>query len=157
MHLSKAVVGYIIFHVSVCADGQGRLSITSQLPFSWRDKWWWLTATMQTCHAINSLVCNDLLQLEIIARTIEINPRLSVGLMKMYRATMNTAHTWTDCLNSITAQKTTIHQPNTMLSTSKNVLCPSHNHLLTTGADDLTLWLLPEPQGSSYVQVITTC
>ena len=32
----------------------------------------------------------------------------------------------------------------TMLSTSKNVLFPGHNHLLTTGADDQILWLLPE-------------
>ena len=31
-----------------------------------------------------------------------------------------------------------------MLATSKNVLFPGHNHLLTTGADDPTLWLLPE-------------
>ena len=35
--------------------------------------------------------------------------------------------------------KPTIHQLTTMLSTSKNVLFPGHNHLLTTGADDLTL------------------
>ena len=33
-----------------------------------------------------------------------------------------------------------------MLSTSKNVLFSGHNHLLTTGADDPTLWLLPECQ-----------
>ena len=38
-----------------------------------------------------------------------------------------------------TAHKTTIHQVTTMLSTSKNVLFPGHNHLLTTGTDDLTL------------------
>ena len=38
----------------------------------------------------------------------------------------------------------TIHQLTTMQSTSKNVLCPGHNHLLTTGADNLTLWLSPE-------------
>ena len=38
----------------------------------------------------------------------------------------------------------TIHQVNTMLATSKNVLFPGHNHLLTTGTDDLTLWLSPE-------------
>ena len=55
----------------------------------------------------------------------------------------------------------TIHQVTTMLATSKNVLFPSHNHLLTTGADDdlfyhlviyliisfwLLLWYLPEHQ-----------
>ena len=31
------------------------------------------------------------------------------------------------------------HQLITMLSTSKNVLFPGHNHFLTTGADDPTL------------------
>ena len=34
----------------------------------------------------------------------------------------------------------------TMLSTSKNVLFPGHNHLLTSGADDPTLWLSSECQ-----------
>ena len=39
-----------------------------------------------------------------------------------------------------TAQKkNTIHQVTTMLSTSKNVLLPCRNHLLTTDADDPTL------------------
>ena len=36
-------------------------------------------------------------------------------------------------------KKATIHQLTAMLSTSKNVLLPGHNHLLTTGADDLSL------------------
>ena len=36
-------------------------------------------------------------------------------------------------------KKVTIHQVTTMLSTSKNVLFPGYNHLLTIGADDLTL------------------
>ena len=31
-----------------------------------------------------------------------------------------------------------------MLTTSRNVLFPGHNHLLTTGTDDPTLWLPPE-------------
>ena len=31
-----------------------------------------------------------------------------------------------------------------MLSTSENILFPGHNHLLTTGTDDATLWLSPE-------------
>ena len=34
------------------------------------------------------------------------------------------------------AQKLTIHQITTMLATSKTVLFPGHNHLLTTDADD---------------------
>ena len=34
----------------------------------------------------------------------------------------------------------------TMLFTSTNVLFPGHNHLLTTGAEDLTVWLSPEHQ-----------
>ena len=36
----------------------------------------------------------------------------------------------------------TIHQLTTMLSTSKYVLFRGHNHLLTTGADDPTLYSL---------------
>ena len=36
-------------------------------------------------------------------------------------------------------KKATIHQLTIMLSTSKNVLFPGHNHLLTTSDDDLTL------------------
>ena len=42
-----------------------------------------------------------------------------------------------------TAQKShyprTIHQVTTMLATSQIVLCPGHNHLLTTITDDPTL------------------
>ena len=33
------------------------------------------------------------------------------------------------------SKKATIHQVTTMLATSKNVLFPGHNHLLTTGTD----------------------
>ena len=36
-------------------------------------------------------------------------------------------------------KKATIHQVTTMLATSKNVLFPGHNHLLTTGTDDPSL------------------
>ena len=36
-------------------------------------------------------------------------------------------------------KKATIHQLITMPATSKNVLFPGHNHLLTTDADDPTL------------------
>ena len=36
-------------------------------------------------------------------------------------------------------KKATIHQVTTVLGTSKNVLLPGHNHLLTTGTDDQTL------------------
>ena len=36
-------------------------------------------------------------------------------------------------------KKATIHQVTTMLATSKNVLFPGHNHLLTTSADDMSL------------------
>ena len=39
----------------------------------------------------------------------------------------------------VTGKKATIHQVTTMLDTSKNVLNPGHNHLLTTGADDDSL------------------
>ena len=36
-------------------------------------------------------------------------------------------------------KKATIQQVTTMLATSKNVLFPGHNHLLTTGTDDPSL------------------
>ena len=36
-------------------------------------------------------------------------------------------------------KKNTIHQVTIMLATSKNVLFPGNNHLLTTGADDPSL------------------
>ena len=44
------------------------------------------------------------------------------------------------------AKKVTIHQVTTMLSTSKDILFPGHNHLLTTSTDDLTLCLSPKHQ-----------
>ena len=42
-------------------------------------------------------------------------------------------------LAKYTGKKATIHQLTTMLATSKNVLFRGYNHLLTTGADDLSL------------------
>ena len=43
------------------------------------------------------------------------------------------------------SKKASIYQV-TMLATCKNILFPGHNHLLTTGTDDLTLWISPEHQ-----------
>ena len=40
-----------------------------------------------------------------------------------------------------------------MLATSKNVLLPGHNHLLTTGADDPALSLLPDCQQRAMIKV----
>ena len=40
-------------------------------------------------------------------------------------------------------KKATIHQVTTMPTTSKNVLFPGHNQLLTNGADDPSLSLSP--------------
>ena len=37
-------------------------------------------------------------------------------------------------------KKATIHQLTIMLSTSKNLIFPDHNHQLITDADDLTLY-----------------
>ena len=45
------------------------------------------------------------------------------------------------------AKKATIHQVTTMLTTSKNVLFPGHNHLLTTGTDKpFTRWCSDDNQ-----------
>ena len=46
---------------------------------------------------------------------------------------------WKISVMETLGKKATIHQLTTMLSTSKYVLFLGHNHLLTTGADDLTL------------------
>ena len=48
------------------------------------------------------------------------------------------ADAWEDCWRFSLWKKATIHQLTIMLSTSKNVLFPGHNHLLTTDADDMT-------------------
>ena len=51
-----------------------------------------------------------------------------------------------------TAQKATIHQVTTMQATSKNILFPGHNHLLTTSAhhpDTLIIAQVPAYEGSS--------
>ena len=50
-------------------------------------------------------------------------------------------HTHTHVVKNVTytGQTATIHQLTTMLSTSKNILFPGHNHLLTTSGDDPSL------------------
>ena len=46
----------------------------------------------------------------------------------------------------VLCQKAIIHQLTTMLSTSKSVLFPGRNHLLTTGVDDPTFLSSSEGQ-----------
>ena len=50
-------------------------------------------------------------------------------------------------------KQATIHQVTTMLATSKNVLFPVHNHLLTTGADDLTLLIIAQASVRMTIKV----
>ena len=52
-------------------------------------------------------------------------------------------------------KNSTIHQVITMLATSKNVLFPDHNYLLTDVADDPTLSLLLELQREMASMVVT--
>ena len=52
-------------------------------------------------------------------------------------------------------KKASIHQLTTMLATPKKVLFPGHNHLLTTGTDDRTLWLLPKCHQVLSVPVVS--
>ena len=54
-------------------------------------------------------------------------------------------------------KKVTIHKVTTMLATSKNVLFPGHNHLLTTSTYDPTLiiarapaWVIIKVKGHQY-------
>ena len=44
-----------------------------------------------------------------------------------------------ECLDVAVLALITIHQVTAMLTTSKNVLFPGYNHLLTTGTDDPSL------------------
>ena len=52
-------------------------------------------------------------------------------MSRMTRLTVLWAFMFCDISLYNTAQKATIHQVTTMLATSKNVLFPGHNHLLT--------------------------
>ena len=62
-------------------------------------------------------------------------------------------------LNHTLTKQATIHQVATMLTTSKNVLFPGHNHLLTTSTDDplLSHWHSGDDQsvGSSVLVAMT--
>ena len=55
-------------------------------------------------------------------------------------------------------KKATIHQVTTMLATSKNVLFPGHNHLLTASGNDPSLQLSPSQvlEQESKCQAIST-
>ena len=53
-----------------------------------------------------------------------------------HTSTQGSSNVWNVSLD----KKATIHQLTTMLSTSKNVLFPGQNHLITSGADDPSLY-----------------
>ena len=53
----------------------------------------------------------------------------------LHHASENVVSVFQEC----TLKKAIIHQATTMLATSKNVLFPGRNHLLTTGTDNPTL------------------
>ena len=67
---------------------------------------------------------NSFMHVVVLLETLMLPPHLSKQCLQM---------------DTITTQKATVHQLTTMLSTSKNVLFPGHNHLLTTGAGNLIL------------------
>ena len=52
--------------------------------------------------------------------------------------------------------KNTIHQVATMVTTSKNVLFPSHNHMLATGIDGTTLIISRTPASERSSAVLIT-
>ena len=56
---------------------------------------------------------------------------------------LSNAHVILDIGQGTLCKKATIYQVTTMPATSKSVLFPGHNHLLTIGTDDITLWLSP--------------
>ena len=51
------------------------------------------------------------------------------------------------------SKKDTIHQVTTMLATTKNILFPGHNHVLTTGADDPTLLIIARASPRVIIEV----
>ena len=61
-------------------------------------------------------------------------------------AQKSTSNTCVHARKWLLLKEATIYQVTTMPATSKNVLFPCRNHLLTSGADDPTLWLSPECQ-----------
>ena len=65
--------------------------------------------------------------------------------------TLGNQYALVSCGEFTQCKKTTIHQLTTMLSTFENNLIPGHNHLLTTSADDPTLWLSPERQHQRWL------
>ena len=69
-----------------------------------------------------------------------------ISICLNYQYSMNYTQQSDHSITSMYCEKATIHQVTTMLATSKNVLFPGHNHLLTTGTDDPTLSLSPEGQ-----------
>ena len=79
-----------------------------------------------------------------LARWVPMQPAIIDPTLDL--STKGTYNRWVDqggmeyqvCLTLLTAQKVTIHQVTTMLTTSRNVLFPGHNHLLN-GANDPTL------------------
>ena len=63
-----------------------------------------------------------------MAQSIGANGRVDARIGSFIQCKLICVHTQ--------RKKATIHQLTTMLSTSKNVLVPGHNHLLTTSADE---------------------
>ena len=77
------------------------------------------------CHWAKSIVLRALIKTEVYWSKMLLAPSSESQIL------------W--ALLDSRAKKAAIHQLTTMLSTSKNVLFLSHNHLLTNGADDPSL------------------
>ena len=76
-------------------------------------------------------ICNDWCDVSVSIRLMHIN---------LHIHSPDTSP-WVQRTITVQKKQTTIHQVTTMLATSKIVLFPGHNHLLTTGTNDPTLWL----------------
>ena len=82
-------------------------------------------------HVVSCIIfLSYLLHLDVCAEMMVVCSPLDICLM-CYDVTI--------VLTLTQHKKATIRQQTTMLSTSKNVLFPGHNHLLTTIADDPSL------------------
>ena len=82
---------------------------------------------------------------QIIRQTAQTNQCTLVNYLKLWKLASNLnrksmAYNLHILMNNPLCKKATIHQLTTMLATSKKALFPGHNYLLTTGANDLTLY-----------------
>ena len=93
-----------------------------------------------------SAICNRMLLKEPLYKRHLMALRKIINCTKQVKGFPSMNFVTQLVANLTLGKKVTMHLVTTMLATSKNVLFPGPNHLITTGADDVTLWLSPKCQ-----------